>query len=73
MACEAEYFGLTELSEELREDLCAPLPSHKEVLVYAIGLYPGVGNRLFAFKVPANQSVWLSNLFNDELQVGQLR
>ena len=73
MACESEYFGLTELSDELGEDLCAPLRSHKEVLVYAIGLHPGIGNRLFAFKVPANQSIWLSNWFNDELQVGQLR
>lgn len=67
VACEAEYFGLNELSEEL----CDPCRNDKEVLIFAYEAC--YGNRLFSLKVPANQSVYLSNLFDGIGQVGKLR
>ena len=68
VACEAEYFGLNELSEEL----CVPsYHDHKEVLIFAYEVR--YGNRLFALKVPADQSVHLSNWFDVDDRVGKLR
>ena len=69
VACEAEYFGLNELSEEL----CGPsCHDNKEVLIFAYGYGDGYGNHLFALKVPSDQSVYyLSNVFDD--RIGLLR
>ena len=66
VACEAEYFGLAELSEELSGPSCH---YHKEVLILAHG--GGHGNQLFALKVPSDQRLYLSNVFDD--QIGLLR